>query len=64
MEEEYAEITDALKTLPGEQDLNGAANGIFLLQETYNLNITKFASNEKSRKIWCFFRYFQNDYFL
>lgn len=39
-------ISELLTDLPDPAQVEGAANGIFLLHETYNLNLTKFAEGE------------------
>ena len=40
------ELAALLATLPKEAQLEGAANGIFLLQETYDLDITALATGK------------------
>ncbi|XP_071746654.1 prolyl 4-hydroxylase subunit alpha-2 [Lepeophtheirus salmonis] len=39
----FTEISELLSGLPNSGDIEGAANGLFLLQETYNLDIDLFA---------------------
>ena len=38
-----AELADLLAGLPGQPEIEGAANGLFLLQETYRLNVSEFS---------------------
>ena len=46
VEEGGEELTALLAALPKEAQLEGAANGIFLLQETYDLDITALAGGD------------------
>lgn len=42
-EKELEELLEAMESFPGESELEGALNGIFLLHETYDLNLTAFS---------------------
>ena len=37
-------LNTSLASLPTKEDWEGAANGVFLLQEHYNLNITQLSA--------------------
>ena len=42
-EKELEDLLEAMESFPGEDELEGALNGIFLLHETYDLNLTAFS---------------------
>ena len=37
------EVKNVLQKFPQQDELQGAANGLFLLQETYKLNVSEFS---------------------